>query len=192
MITNISCVLIAKNAEATLREVLESLDSFQDVVVYSNNSTDKTDAIAQSFSNVTLINGDFLGFGPTKNKAASYAKNDWILSLDADEVLSQELVIELSHLKLKENFVYSLLRKNYYKKQQIKYCWGNDILTRLYNKQITSFTDAKVHEYIIKNSLESLQLTGDIKHYPYSTVSDFIIKLDRYSTIFAEEHVGKK
>ena len=192
MIKHISCVIIAKNAEPTIKKVLQALQTFEDVVVYSNNSTDETDAIAQSFSNVNLIQGEFLGFGPTKNKAATFAKNDWILSLDADEIVSSDFINNLAKLTFDKNHVYSILRKNYYKEQEIKYCWGNDILTRIYNRSYTSFTDSKVHEKIKEENLHNTLLEGAIKHYPYNTISDFILKLDRYSTIFAQEHLGRK
>ena len=191
-ISNISCVIIAKDAETTLTTVLDSLISFEDVVLYSNNSTDRTDEIAISYKNVNLIQGKFFGFGPTKNKAASYAKNDWILSLDADEVLSDEFVLNIIDLNLQENTLYSILRTNYYKKTQVKHCWGNDSITRLYNKRKTTFTDKHVHEKIICEGFEVKEISGVVRHYPYSTITDFITKLDRYSTIFAQDNVGKK
>jgi glycosyltransferase involved in cell wall biosynthesis len=191
-IKNISCVIIAKNAESTLKATLESLKNFEDVVIYSNNSTDRTEDIARSYSNVNLIIGDFLGFGPTKNKAATYAKNDWILSLDADEVLSSEFITTLITLILNETNVYSITRENYYKKRVVKHCWGKDIIVRIYNKRKTSFNENKVHESIISNEFDIQNIKESIKHYPYSSITDFIIKLDRYSTIYAEENVGKK
>jgi len=191
-IQNISCVIIAKDAEATLNATLDSLQNFEDVVLYSNNSTDKTDEIATSYSNVNLIVGDFLGFGQTKNRAASYAKNEWILSLDADEVLSDEFVEALSQTTLDESRLYSITRENYYKKSVVKHCWGKDIIIRVYNKTKTSFTDKKVHEHIISDGFEVENIKDIVKHYPYSNITDFIIKLDRYSTIYAEDNVGKK
>ena len=190
-IAHISCVLIAKNAESTIKKVLDSLRSFEDVVLYSNNSTDNTDKIASAYPNVNLIQGDFLGFGPTKNKAAGYAKNSWILSLDADEVLSDIFIGNLENLILDNQKAYSILRANYYKDTQIKHCWGNDIITRLYNRDTTSFTNLKVHEYIKTDNLHIQQIAGIVQHYPYATITDFIIKLDRYSTIFAEDNIGK-
>jgi glycosyltransferase involved in cell wall biosynthesis len=192
LIKNISCVMIAKDAEATMSSVLDSLVEFEDVVIYSNNSTDNTDDIARSYENVNLIQGEFLGFGPSKNAAASFAKNDWILSLDADEVLSKEFVENLKRLDLSEQSVYSILRTNYYKTTQIKHCWGNDVITRVYNRKKTSFTDKKVHEKIIEDGFKILSVDGEVKHYPYATITDFIVKLDRYSTIFANDNVGKK
>ena len=191
-IEHISCVIIAKNAQATIRETLKSLSNFSDVVVFSNNSTDETDNIVGEFANTNLVIGDFIGFGPTKNLAATYAKNEWILSLDADEVLTKKFVQNLSILHLQENHVYSILRINFYKNTQIKHCWGNDNLVRIYNKKITKFTDKKVHEKIIIKNLETQQIDGEVKHYPYSSITDFIIKLDRYSSIYAEDNVGKK
>jgi len=191
-ITAISCVIIAKNAEATLNATLDSLQDFEDVLLYSNNSTDLTEEIASSYKNVTLVNGEFLGFGPTKNRAASFAKNDWVLSLDADEVLSSTFTSELKKLTLQNSMLYSITRENYYKKRVVKHCWGKDIIIRLYNKSQTSFTDKQVHEHIISDNFEVKNILGDVKHYPYSTITDFIVKLDRYSSIYAEDNVGKK
>lgn len=192
MIKNISCVMIAKDAEATLSKVLDALQEFEEVIVYSNNSTDNTDMIAQGYSNVKLINGEFLGFGPTKNKAAAIASNDWIFSLDADEVVTLEFVENLKKVSLDDKTLYTILRTNYYKDSQIKHCWGDDVIVRLYNKTKTSFTDKKVHEKIIVDGFTIESIKGVVKHFPYSTITDFIIKLDRYSTIFAQDNVGKK
>lgn len=191
-IKNISCVIIVKNAELTITKTLNSLKKFQDVVVYSNISTDKTEEIAKSYKNVNLVQGDFIGFGQTKNFAASFAKNDWILSLDADEVLSDDFIFNLKKENLKENCIYSILRTNYYKQTQVKYCWGNDIILRVYNKNKTAFTDKKVHEKIIQDGLRTSFIAGAIKHYPYSSITDFIIKIDLYSTMYAHDNVGKK
>lgn len=188
----ISPVIIVKNSEQTIKACLESLKDFNEVILYVNNSTDKTEAIAKTFSNVSIIHGAFSGFGQTKNKAASYATNTWVLSLDSDEVLSQEIIKNIKNLKLEIDTIYSILRTNYYKSTQIKHCWGNDILVRLYNKEQTSFVNQNVHEYIIEDNMNKKAIDGLVKHYPYSTISDFISKLDYYSTLFANEHVGKK
>jgi glycosyltransferase involved in cell wall biosynthesis len=184
--------MIANNAQKTLDASLQSLQNFKEVIVYENNSTDDTKAIAKRYDNVVLIEGEFLGFGPTKNRAISYATNEWILSLDSDEVLSREFVENIATKKLNAQNVYTILRTNYYKQQQIKHCWGNDIIVRLFHKEKTKFTDKKVHEHIITEGFQITALEGIVKHYPYATVSDFIVKLDKYSTIYAQDNVGKK
>ncbi|MDQ1243827.1 MAG: hypothetical protein QG565_167, partial [Campylobacterota bacterium] len=99
-INNISCVIIVKNGASTIDATLASLTSFQDVLLYDNGSTDATLEIAKKYSNVTLFQGEFLGFGETKNLACSFAKNDWVLSLDADEVLSDEFIKNLTSIEL--------------------------------------------------------------------------------------------
>lgn len=191
-IKNISCVIIVKNAANTLANTLESLKEFEDIVIYDNGSTDSTLEIAKKYKNVNIVQGEFFGFGPTKNTAATFAKSDWILSLDADEVLSKEFIQNLSNLKLDSKNIYTILRQNYYKDIYVKHCWGNDVIVRLYNKTLTRFSDEKVHEKVIENGFFIHNLSGEVMHYPYTTITDFIIKLDRYSTIFAEDNAGKK
>lgn len=191
-IENISCVIIVKDAISTIKTTLDSLTSFEDVVVYDNGSTDGTIEILKEYENVNLVQGDFLGFGPTKNRAVTFAKNDWVLSLDADEVVTDDFVNNLEKLQLDENSIYTILRENYYKDVHVKHCWGNDVIARVFNRTKTQLTDEKVHEKVINEGFNTLCINGSIKHYPYSTITDFIIKLDRYSTIFANDNVGKK
>jgi len=192
MIDHISVAIIVKNGAKTFKNTLDSLAPFSDVVVYDNGSTDGTQEIVKNYSNTRLIEGGFLGFGDTKNKAATFTNNDWILSLDADEVVSPELVETLQALTLDNNVVYSMTRFNFYKQRHIKHCWGNDTLIRLYNKSLTSFTRSKVHETIITEGLEVVKIDGVLNHYSYSSVSDFIVKLDNYSTLYAVDNQGEK
>jgi glycosyltransferase involved in cell wall biosynthesis len=153
---------------------------------------DATLKIAKKYTNVNLIQGDFLGFGQSKNKAATYPKNDWILSLDADEIVSQKWVDFLAGKTLDKNTVYQIFRKNFYKNTHIKHCWNNDIISRLYHAKITRFDDKKVHEKILQAGLKTELLPEFVEHYPYQSVSDFIQKLEVYSTQFAQDNVGKK
>ena len=192
LIDSISVVMIAKDAASTIGISLESLKSFSEVIVYLNNSSDETEDIAKTYVNVKIIHGEFIGFGPTKNVAASYASNDWILSLDTDEVLDQRFVEYVQQLHLKEDTVYTILRSNYYKDKEIKHCWGNDVIVRLYHRNRTSFTNSKVHEKILDTTMKVESLKGEVKHFPYAGLSDFIMKIDRYSSLFADANVGKK
>lgn len=192
MIDTISVVMIVKNAEITIKTSLDALRVFDEVILYLNDTSDSTYEIAQNYENVKIIEGDFLGFGPTKNKAATYATNDWILSLDSDEVLTKEFINNLKDTVLDTQSVYTILRSNYYKKREIRHCWGNDIIERLYNRTATQFSAKKVHEHIIKDMMKVENINGAVKHFPYASITDFIMKLDRYSTIYAEDNVGKK
>jgi glycosyltransferase involved in cell wall biosynthesis len=188
----ISVVIIVKNGGAILHRCLESLRDFDEVVLYNNGSTDDTALIAASYPNVRLIEGEFNGFGPTKNAAAEYAVYDWILSLDADEVLNTALVQEMNQLTLDTKAVYTLLRKNFYKTTEISHCWGADEIVRLYNRQTTRYSDKAVHEHVLTDGLVIQKLSCSFSHFPYQSISEFVLKADRYSTLFAEDNVGKR
>jgi glycosyltransferase involved in cell wall biosynthesis len=189
---SISIVIIVKNGVATISKCLDSLSTFSDVVVFDNGSTDDTVPIALSYPNVNLIKGNFTGFGPTKNMAAGFAKNDWILSLDADEILNDAIVQEIMGLELELESVYSLLRKNFYKTTEIAHCWGADEIVRIYNRKTTSYNENYVHEHVLTSGLKIEKLTNSFSHYPYPSITEFILKADRYSTLFATDNVGKK
>lgn len=190
---NISVIVLAKNNEKTIEKTLQSLVEFDDVVLYDNGSSDKTMQIAKKFSNINLIQGEFKGFGWTKNQAASFALNDWILVIDSDEVVDSELLNELKAKTLDEKTVYKLNFKAFYKDIQVNHCgWNNQKIKRLYNKNITLYNSNDVHEDIIIDGLKMEELKGNVEHYSYHTISEFIIKADRYSTLFAKNNVGKK
>ncbi|MDD5052454.1 MAG: glycosyltransferase family 2 protein [Sulfuricurvum sp.] len=190
---NVSAVMIVKNGARTIRKTLESLHEFDNVVVYDNGSTDGTQSIVCEYPNVHLIEGKFDGFGTTKNRAASYAIYDWILIIDSDEVVDEELLYALKSEVLDPNTIYIVNFLAYYKEIQIRYSgWNNQKIRRIYNKTITRFNDNAVHENIIDEGMKKAPIHGNMKHYSYMSISDFIIKLDRYSTLFATDNVGKK
>lgn len=190
----ISVTILAKNSEATLEETLQSVARFPEVILYDTGSTDGTLAICQKFPNVKIVEGSFEGFGPTHNKASSCASYDFILSLDSDEILSPALVEEILALPLTPNATYAILRENYFRGKLIKGCagWHPDWVTRIYNRKMTSFDQAEVHEKIIQGTLPRICLKYTMKHVPYRTISDFLQKMQSYSTLFAKQHKGKK
>lgn len=189
---SVSVVMIVKNGAATIAQCLESLRRFDDVVVYDNGSSDKTRDITRSFANVRLIEGEFDGFGTTKNRAASYAAHDWVLSIDCDEVMNDAIVQEIFGLPLDTGSVYSLLRKNFYKTTEIRHCWGADEIVRLYHREVTRYSDKRVHEHVLSEGLAIKKLRNSFSHYPYQSISEFVQKADRYSTLFATDNAGKK
>ena len=190
---NISAIVLVKNNENTLSNTLESLKKFDDVVVYDNGSTDRSKEIALSYPNVNLIEGEFNGFGWTKNKAASFAKYDWVIIVDSDEVVDKILLQTLKTKVLNEKTVYLLNFKAFYKDIQVKHCgWNNQKIKRVYNRSITGYNDNDVHEDIITDEFSVELLDGNMEHYSYHSISEFMIKADRYSTLFAKSNVGKR
>lgn len=196
VLNKISAVILTKNSQKHIKKVLEALTKLDEVVIVDNHSTDKTLSIAKEFKNVKLYQEGFIGFGPLKKKAISYASNEWVLSIDSDEVVSAELVDEILNLKLDEACWYSFEFSNYYGGKHIKCCgWYPDRHIRLFCKKSATFDEAYVHENLTplgEKDLKEIKLTSKITHYSYSNLSDFLIKMERYSTLFAIENRGKK
>jgi len=189
----ISVTILTKNSEKYLQEVLESVEGFDEVLLYDNGSTDRTLEIARTFPNVAVKEGPFEGFGKAHNSASALAKNDWILSLDSDEVVTEEMTARIRSLSLDPGCVYAFPRQNYFNGKWIRWCgWHPDRQYRLYNRKKTRFTDAEVHEQIIVRDMKYISLKEPIRHYSYASHSDFLKKMQLYSDLFAKQNCGKK
>ncbi len=192
MANNISVTVLTKNSEAWIGECLSALEVFAEVVIIDNGSTDDTISIATGFRNVALYEHPFIGFGPLKNLAVDKASNDWILSVDSDEVVTPELASEILSLNLDCNRLYAIERDNYYHRRLIRGCgWQNDIVQRLFNRKSTRFNGKLIHEGLEKKeNLKTEILQGKLKHYSYDNASQLIHKMQQYSSLWAEEHQG--
>lgn len=189
----ISVTILVKNGELHLQKVLSSLQNFPEVIVYDTGSTDKTLSIAKRFPNVKVFEGLFEGFGPTHNKIAELCSYDWIFSVDSDEVLSENLAQILPTLSLNPQRVYAFPRYNFYKQTHIKWCgWHPEKHLRLYHKKKTRFSESLVHEKIEAKNFTIETIPYPLYHYTYNSLSDFLVKMECYSTLFAEQNRGKK
>lgn len=187
----ISVCLLTKNAASTLKNTLESVRSFYEVVLLDNGSNDATLELAKKYSNVKIFTSPFLGFGPLRNEVARLASNDWILSLDSDEILSPALIEELKALELDPQAIYSFPRHNYYNEKRIRGCgWDHQKVGRLYHRNKASFSPVQVHEKL--EGPKWIELKSPILHTPYRSTAEFLSKMQNYSSLFAEEHKGKK
>ncbi|MEZ5315339.1 MAG: glycosyltransferase family 2 protein [Chlamydiales bacterium] len=189
----ISVTIIIKNGERYLNQVLYPLERFQEIILYDTGSTDQTLAIAKRYPNVVIYQEKFRGFGITHNDAAQRASHPWILSIDADEILSKELVDEIFQTPLQPRTVYAFPFYNYCNGKWIKWCgWYPESHIRLYNKTETAFSQSMIHEKVISTGFSKSIFKHPIQHYSYDSISDFLIKMERYSTLFAKEYRHKK
>jgi len=189
-LNQIAAAIITRDAAETLQKTLDSLRDFPEVVIYDNGSSDDTESIARSYSNVRFFRGDFVGFGPTKNRAAELAERDWILSIDADEQATPELVTELAGMALDdERFLGEILRRNFMLGKEVRHSgWGGDWLPRLYHRQVHRYNDANVHERILPtDDSEVRRLHGPMNHDAVRELGSFLIKIDRYTAIRAAD-----
>lgn len=194
----ISAIIIVKNAKQTLLECLNSLKDFDEIILLNNESSDNTLNIAnefkKDFANLHIYHSAFIGFGALKNLALSYAKNDWILSIDADEVLENECIKELKNLELQEDNIIALSRKNLYKGEWIKACgWWPDYVWRIFNKNFTRFNDNLVHEsLVLPSNVKKIHLKNGLRHYAFRDISHLIDKMQYYSSLWAKQNIHKK
>lgn len=194
---SLSVVIVCKNEAGIIDTTLQSLQGLtDDIVVYDNGSTDDTVAIAQQFT-ANVIRGDWEGFGKTKQKAVALAKHDWILSLDADESIDDELKNALLNLPLNDDIVvYEIRFKNFFGNQWLRYGeWGNDTHTRLFNRKMVNWNDAPVHEgLVLLAGVRKNMLKGYVLHYTATDVQKYKAKLMKYAALNAEKYYeqGKK
>lgn len=186
LIDIVTPVIIAKNAQETISETLDSLMLFSEVVLYLNNSTDDTNSIAVSYDNVKIIEGEFIGFGPTKNRAAEFASTDWILSLDSDEVLNEELVNEITQQDFLDKYnVFFLNRDNYFLNIKTS---TNNFIARIYNRHYTQLTDDVVHEkIIITDKTNKIMLKKTFKHNNITDINQSLTKMIHYTDLGAKD-----
>lgn len=190
----LSIIINVKNGERYLEPVLRRLSAFDDVVLVDNYSTDNTVNIANKFNNIRIYQHHFCGMGKLRNIATDYAKYDWVLIVDSDEILDTTLINSLLNMQFESGTVYALKRHNYYANKYINSsAWENDWVTRLYNRKETKYTDTDVHEAVITQGVIVKQINaGVIYHFPYVEVSGLISKMQAYSSWYAKQNYGKK
>lgn len=187
--SHISVLILAKNSESTIGKTLESLKDFQEIIVLDTGSQDKTKEIISSFPNTKLYEYPFAGFGAMRNLATQHVTQEWILSLDSDEVLPQETILKLTTKPLDKSKVYSFPFRNYFNGKWIHGCgWYPDRHIRLYPKARAHFSSDLVHEKLLYQGLKEEKLSVPIEHYSYRSLSDFLEKMQKYSTLFAEQN----
>jgi glycosyltransferase involved in cell wall biosynthesis len=193
IIDHISVVIITKNAELHLAKCLDALKRFAEVILLDSGSSDNTISIASAYPNIKIHHQPFTGFGKQKNKAASLAKNDWIFSLDADEVPDEKCIDGMATYRPNKDIVGLIKRYNYYNHKLIEACgWQNDIIPRFYNRTHTSFAEKIVHEVIDTSHSTVIRLSGALHHYAYDNPDGLLQKMQFYSTLYAQENRFKK
>ena len=194
----ISATIITLNEEDKIRQCLESLQGVADeIVVVDSLSTDNTKSICEEFG-VRFVEQKWLGYSEQKNLANNIASHDWILSIDADEVLSDEL--KKSILKIKneeretknEELVYSFNRLNNYCGKWIHHSgFYPDKKIRIWNRKVGKW-EGIVHEVIkFSTKVKEVHLKGDLLHYSYSKPEDFERQVFKFAEMRAQHYFDK-
>lgn len=187
----ISVTIIALNEEKDIGECLESVKWADEILVSDSGSTDKTVEICGRYG-AKVFNDAWRGFGAQKNLLGDRAANRWILNVDADERVTPGLKEEiLKAVEAGGKAGYYVPRKNFFGRKWIRHCgWYPDYNLRLYRKDRGRFTERAVHESVKVDGAAG-RLKNPIEHFTYMDVSDYLIRMERYSTLAAEEMRGR-
>ncbi|MEI7802119.1 MAG: glycosyltransferase family 2 protein [Bacteroidota bacterium] len=193
----ISAVIITFNEEENIGDCIDSLTEIADeIIVVDSFSTDGTEKICRE-KNVKFIQHKFEGYSAQKNFGGEQSNFPWILSLDADERLSDELKSAIKEIKNipEENVAFSISRLNNYCGKWIKHgVWYPDLKVRLWNKNSGSW-NGMIHEKIFLNESVSIKkLSGNILHYTVRTPEQYKLQMEKFSDIAARsmKQEGKK
>ena len=181
MITGIITTLNeSRNIEACVRSLQRVCD---EVIVTDSCSTDNTVELAEKAGARVFVH-PYIGDGPQKNLPLEHAKNNWVLSIDADERLSDELVTAIQQLDLEHTPYdgFAIRRRNYIGERWVKCCrWYPDYLVRLFRKDKLRFAELKQHAFV--PTTNTCELKADLIHYRYKNYDQLFSKPERnYST----------
>lgn len=188
----ISLVMIVKNEEKNIAKSLESVkDLVNEIIVVDSGSTDNTDKIAQSYG-AKIFKRTFDSFSNQKNYALSLAMNEWVLHLDADEVLSNELKEEIR--RTLENTKYDgfmLVRSNFFLGRQMKHSGlDKEERLRLAKKSLSKYEGGIIHEELVVNGKVG-KLNNVFFHYTCQNLDGYFNKFDQYTTFGALKMLDK-
>ncbi len=193
----ISAVVLTKNEEKNIERCLKSIDFCDEIIVVDDYSTDRTiEIVRKIYVGVGLdrpiykvfqrkLNNDFAA---QRNFGLGKASNEWVLFIDADEVVSENLKLEIKNLKF-ETDAYYLKRRDYFWNQELKFGEVKKVrdlgIVRLIKKNSGTWMGS-VHE-VFHTAKKVGQLDSFLNHYPHPTLKEFIQDVNYYSSIRAEE-----
>jgi glycosyltransferase involved in cell wall biosynthesis len=184
----ISAVLITKDAEEHIDRVLCALRCCEEIVVLDSGSTDRTREIAAEHG-VSWFEKPFDGFGPQKRHAIVRARFDWILAVDADEVLDEEAgaaVTAIDWQRQTPSLCWRVRRRPFVGGREIRHGhWNPDWVVRVFHRRHHDFADVSIHESVTPTA-EVRTLPGSLMHFSYRDLGEVIrmdyhrLKADRY------------
>lgn len=184
----LSVAIVCLNEEDRIEECLQSASFADEIVVVDSGSSDRTVEIARRFTD-KVHRREWKGWKDQKAWAAAQCANDWVLTLDADETVSEELkssILEaLSRDEIKENG-FTVARRTYYQGRWIRHSgWYPDFKLRLYRKGLAVFGGDDPHEVIEVPGTPG-KLSGDLIHYTYRDFAHHASQITRYALVNAE------
>lgn len=187
----VSIVIITKNEAKMLAMCINAARLItDDIVVVDNDSSDGTTEIAYR-NGCRVYHENWDGYGANKNKGIVYAKYNWILSIDADEVADLELIDALHKVNLDDaGLVYDIPFRSYFGKKLIQFgSWGRDHHIRLFNRKLVKWSESPVHETLVfPKKVIVKKLNGHLHHYSVNDSKEFLSKTCHYAQLSAGKY----
>jgi (heptosyl)LPS beta-1,4-glucosyltransferase len=182
----ISVIVITKDEERNISDCLSSVQWADEIIVVDSESTDKTIELAKQFTD-KIFTKKWEGYVPQKRYAMSLAKNDWILSIDADERITPKLNEEIQNLDSDDFSGFRIRRKNFLMNKEITSCgWEKDYQLKLVRRDKADLNDRLVHEkFIVEGNVGTLN--SPMLHYTFSSFTDYLNKINYYTSLKAQE-----
>lgn len=189
MRSSVAVVLITRDAAHLLERTLGAVSWADSILVVDSGSTDGTRELAERLGAKVLLQPEWKGYGHQKSYALSKAEGDWILSLDADEVVDEELAAEIRRATATRSDVagYALRRVNYFCGERVRFGHSRPAwVERLFQKERGRISHHRVHERVLVDGPVE-RLRGELHHFTTESISHRIRKNDEYATVAAEE-----
>ena len=188
----LSATIITQDEERNIARAMESLRCCDEIVVVDSGSTDRTPELAAKLG-ARVIDSPWGGYARQKNFAAEHARYDWVLSIDADEALSEALEAEIWQIKKNgpRHDAYTMPRLAQYLGRWILHSgWYPDRKVRLYHRERARWVGQYVHESVqVDGTIGHLE--SDLLHFTCDSLSEHLKTLDRYTTLAAEQLVSQ-
>ena len=186
----VSAVIITKNEASRIAECLASVAFCDEIVVVDSGSSDGTQGICVA-RGARVVEHHWQGFGLQKRFAVSQAAYDWVLCIDADEVVTDPLRRSIEHaLEHGPARAYSLARRNRFMGRWLRFGEGYpDLCLRLFDRRVAQWTDDDVHERV-ETTVDVAVLKGDLLHDSASSMHQYLVKQNQYTTLQAEAMIA--
>jgi len=189
----VTAAIIAKNEEENIGLCLESLGWADEVLVVDGCSTDRTVERAMEYG-AKVVQHAFSGsFADDRNIALKTSRNDWVLHIDADDIITEDFVAQLEKALKRldgKTAVFKFRRNNFFLGHCMRFGGWRHYIPNLVNKTMVRY-EGKVHEVPVFSGDIGI-IHADIEHHPFKTVSQFVAKQNRYTSIKAEEMFEKE
>lgn len=189
----LSIVIITKNEEDKIARCLENVKWADEIIIVDDMSTDRTVEICSSFGVKVIRNESKGNFDNQRNIGIDNSSSDWILQMDADEVITDKVKEEIFKvLKNPGKFVaYKFKRKNFFLGHFMEYGGWYGYMTKLFKKNCARYIGKSVHETLRVDGRVGM-IDADIEHYPFASIGQLIERANSYASVEAKVMLDEK